>query len=424
MTKNNNQVAIILVTSLFFIWGFALNLNPILIPHLKKACQLTDLQSSYVDSASYLAYFLLAIPAGQFMRRFGYKGGILLGLLLVAGGAFLLYPASAVRSYAFILLSLFVLFSGSAFLETAANPYITVLGDNEGATQRINFAQSFNGLAAFFAPLVGGTFILSGKTLTPAQEHAMSPGQLNAYLNKEASAVQVPYIIVALVVLSVAFWFYKTHVPEIHDDDDDESKKGESLIQRIVHLLAKKQLRTGAFAEFFYVGAQAGVLSFFIRFSERVAGMEEKSAAYLLSLSLLGFMAGRFIGTALMRAINPVKLLASYCIVNIGLLILSVATHGSFSVYALMCVAFFMSIMFPTIFSLGIRGLRSETKLGSSLLIMGIVGGAVIPPIMGKVSDLTSIRYAYLVPVICFAYILYFAYMNLKVKKLDIVTAH
>jgi len=424
MTKNNNQVAIILVTSLFFIWGFALNLNPILIPHLKKACQLTDLQSSYVDSASYLAYFLLAIPAGQFMRRFGYKGGILLGLLLVAGGAFLLYPASAVRSYAFILLALFILFSGSAFLETAANPYITVLGDNEGATQRINFAQSFNGLAAFFAPLVGGTFILSGKTLTPAQEHAMSPDQLNAYLNKEASAVQVPYIIIALVVLSVAFWFYKTHVPEIHDDDDDENKKGESLIQRIVHLLAKKQLRTGAFAEFFYVGAQAGVLSFFIRFSERVAGMEEKSAAYLLSLSLLGFMAGRFIGTALMRAINPVKLLASYCIVNIGLLILSVATHGSFSVYALMCVAFFMSIMFPTIFSLGIRGLRSETKLGSSLLIMGIVGGAVIPPIMGKVSDLTSIRYAYLVPVICFAYILYFAYMNLKVKKLDIVTAH
>src|ERR1700753_282746 len=167
MTKNYNLRAFGLVTSLFFIWGFALNMNPILIPHLKKACQLTDLQSSYVDSASYLAYFLLAIPAGLFMRRFGYKGGILLGLLLVAGGAFLLYPASSVHSYVFILLSLFVLFSGSAFLETAANPYITVLGDPAGATQRINFSQSFNGLAAFLAPLVGGTFILSGKNLTP-----------------------------------------------------------------------------------------------------------------------------------------------------------------------------------------------------------------------------------------------------------------
>ncbi|HZY39442.1 MAG TPA: L-fucose:H+ symporter permease [Mucilaginibacter sp.] len=424
MTKNNNLRAIALVTSLFFIWGFALNMNPILIPHLKKACQLTDLQSSYVDSASYMAYFLLAIPAGQFMRRFGYKGGILLGLLLVAGGAFLLYPASAVRSYAFILLALFVLFSGSAFLETAANPYITVLGDPEGATQRINFSQSFNGLAAFLAPLVGGIFILSGKTLTPKQEHAMSAVQLNTYLNKEASAVQVPYLVIAVVVLSVAFLLYKTHVPEIHDDEE-VGEKGKSLIQRIFELLDKrKQLRTGAFAEFFYVGAQAGVLSFFIRFSERIAGMEEKTAAYLLSLSLLGFMAGRFIGTALMRAINPVKLLAAYCVINIGLLMLSVSTHGSFSVYSLMCVAFFMSIMFPTIFSLGIRGLGSETKLGSSLLIMGIVGGAIIPPIMGKVSDLTSIRYAYLVPVISFAYILYFAYMNLKVKKLDIVGAH
>jgi len=423
MTKNDNLRAIALVTSLFFIWGFALNMNPILIPHLKKACQLTDLQSSYVDSASYTAYFLLAIPAGLFMRRFGYKGGILLGLLLVAGGAFLLYPASSVHSYVFILMSLFVLFSGSAFLETAANPYITVLGDPAGATQRINFSQSFNGLAAFLAPLVGGTFILSGKTLTPAQEHAMSAAQLNAYLNKEASSVQVPYIIIGLVVLSVAFLLYKTHVPEIHDDEE-EGAAGKSLIERIIRLLTIKQLRTGAFAEFFYVGAQAGVLSFFIRFSERIAGMGEKPAAYLLSLSLLGFMAGRFIGTALMRVFNPVKLLAAYCIVNIGLLALSVSTHGSFSVYTLMCVAFFMSIMFPTIFSLGIRGLGSETKLGSSLLIMGIVGGAIIPPIMGKVSDLTSIRYAYLVPIICFAYILYFAYMNLKVKKLDIAAAH
>lgn len=424
MTKNDTLRAFALITSLFFIWGFALNMNPILIPHLKKACQLTDLQSSYVDSASYLAYFLLAIPAGQFIKRFGYKGGILLGLLLVASGSFLLFPAASVRSYAFILASLFVLFSGSAFLETAANPYVTVLGEPEGATQRINFSQSFNGLAAFLAPLVGGTFILSGKNLTPAQEHAMSAGQLNAYLNKEASSVKLPYLIIGLVVLAVAFLLYKTHVPEIEDDENDAAEEQKSLFSRIWQLLGRKQLRTGAFAEFFYVGAQAGVLSFFIRFSERTAGMEEKLAAYLLSFSLLGFMAGRFIGTALMRVVNAVKLLATYCIVNIGLLIVAVATHGSFSVYILMCVAFFMSIMFPTIFSLGIRGLGSKTKLGSSLLIMGIVGGAVIPPIMGKVSDLSNIRYAYLVPVVCFTYILYFAFANLRVKKLDLVAAH
>ena len=186
MPTDKKLFAVALITSLFFIWGFALNLNPILIPHLKKACQLSDFQSSLVDSASYIAYFLLPIPAAQFMKRRGYKGGILLGLLLFATGAFLFYPAAAVRSYPFFLGALFVIFCGAAFLETAANPYITVLGDPSGATQRINFAQSFNGLAAFLSPLVGGIFILSGKNLTAAQEAAMPPAQLNNYLNKEA----------------------------------------------------------------------------------------------------------------------------------------------------------------------------------------------------------------------------------------------
>src|ERR1700761_3141034 len=209
MTKNKNLLAVGLITSLFFIWGFALNLNPILIPHLKKACQLTDLQSSFVDSAAYLAYFVIAIPAAQFMKRYSYKGGILLGLILFASGAFLFYPASIAREYGFFLGSLFVLFSGSAFLETAANPYITVLGDPSGAAQRINFSQSFNGLAATLAPFLGGIFILSGKGYTPAQEAAMPPDQLNAYLKSEASAVQIPFIIIGVVVLIVAFMIYK-----------------------------------------------------------------------------------------------------------------------------------------------------------------------------------------------------------------------
>ena len=182
MSKNTKLVALALVTSLFFIWGFALNLNPILIAHLKKACQLTDFQSSLVDSASYFAYFLLPIPAARFMHRYGYKGGILLGLVLFATGTFLFFPAAAVRSYAFFLAALFVVFSGAAFLETAANPYIIVLGDPSSATRRINFSQSFNGLAAALGPLAGGLFILSGKNLTAAQEAAMTPGQLNAYL--------------------------------------------------------------------------------------------------------------------------------------------------------------------------------------------------------------------------------------------------
>src|SRR6201986_2576671 len=196
MSKDNKLLAVALVTSLFFLWGFALNLNSILIPHLKKACQLTDFQSSLVDSASYVAYFILPIPAARIMHRYGYTGGILLGLILFATGAFLFFPAAAVRSYPFFLGSLFIIFSGAAFLETASNPYITVLGDPATATRRINFSQSFNGLAATLGPLAGGVFILSGKNLTPQEEAAMSPAQLTAYLNKEASAVQIPYLVI------------------------------------------------------------------------------------------------------------------------------------------------------------------------------------------------------------------------------------
>ncbi|MDB5122194.1 MAG: L-fucose:H+ symporter permease [Mucilaginibacter sp.] len=422
---NKNLYAIALITSLFFLWGVALNLNPILIPHLKKACELTDLQSSLVDSASYLAYFILPIPAALFMKRYGYKGGILLGLVLFACGAFLFYPAAAVRSYVFFLSALFVLFSGAAFLETAANPYITVLGDPSTATRRINFSQSFNGLAATLAPLLGGLFILSGKNLTPAQKAAMPAEQLNIYLNKEASAVQLPYLIIGLVVLAVAILIFRKPLPEIVEEDTETAEdKKRSLAGKIGVLLRRKQLVMGVVAEFFYVGAQAGVLGFFIRFSERVAGMGEKPAAAFLTAAALGFMIGRFSGTFLMKFVNPVKLLATYSAINIVLLLLAVILHAKFSVFALIGVAFFMSIMFPTIFSLSIRGLGSKTKLGSSLVIMGIVGGAIIPPIMGKVSDMSNIQYAYLVPIVCFVYIFYFAWKNLKVKKVELVVAH
>ncbi len=299
------------------------------------------------------------------------------------------------------------------------------MGEPEGATRRINFSQSFNGLAASLAPLAGGLFILSGKNFTKAQYAKMSTGQLNAYLDKEASAVQIPYLIIGLVVLIVAILIFRTALPEITDENQesliDEKKP---LLKMIFTLLEKKDLRTGVIAQFFYVGAQAGVLSFFIRFSERVAGMGEKSAAAFLTAAAFGFMAGRFSGTFLMKFINPVKILATYCIINVFLLLLAVTLHAEFSVFALIGVAFFMSIMFPTIFSLSIRGLGSKTKLGSSLIIMGIVGGAVIPPIMGKVSDLSNIQYAYLVPIVCFLYIFYFAYRNLKVKKVEMVVSH
>jgi FHS family L-fucose permease-like MFS transporter len=411
-----NHFAVVLIISLFFLWGFALNLNPILIPHLKKACQLSDTQSAFIDSASYIAYFLLALPAGRFMKRFGYKGGIVFGLTLFALGAFLFYPAALTRSYVFFLAALFVIASGLTFLETAANPYITVLGDPEGATQRLNFAQSFNGLAATLAPLLGGMFILSGQKLSTAAESAMSPVQLSAYLDKEASAVQVPFLIIGAVVLLIALFLIRTPLPEIEDEKGHKETTGS--------LLKEKNLMLGVTAQFFYVGAQTCVSSFFIRFSSHVAGIEEKSAALFLSGALLGFMAGRFIGTFLMKYIAPSKLLAIYSLINIALIAAAVLLHGKASVYALMGVEFFMSIMFPTIFSLSIRGLGSRMKEGSSMVIMAIVGGAVFPVLMGRLSDLTDIQVAYSVPAICFAVIFYFAVTNLKVKKIILSVAH
>ena len=415
-TRSSTRLAVGLITSLFFLWGFALQLNPILIPHLKKACQLTDAQSAFIDSASYIAYFLLAIPAGQFMKRFGYKGGIIVGLLLFATGAFLFYPAAAARSYAFFLAALFVIACGLTFLETAANPYITVLGDPDGAAQRINFAQSFNGLASMLAPLLGGMFILSGKSLTAAQEAAMPSAQLQAYLDHEAQAVQVPYLLIGGVVLLVALLLLRTPLPELAETNEASEPSGS--------LLREKNLMLGVLAQFFYVGAQVCVSSFFIRFAERVAGIDEKTAALYLSGALLGFTAGRFIGTALMRVVPPARLLALYSLLNFFLVLLAVLLRGKFSVYALVGVEFFMSIMFPTIFSLSIRGLGARTKEGSSLVIMAIVGGAVFPVIAGRVSDASTIQVAYVVPALCFLVVFYFALQNLKVKNVKLVAGH
>jgi FHS family L-fucose permease-like MFS transporter len=421
MSKNNNLAAVALITSLFFLWGFALNLNPILIPHLRKACQLTDFQSSLVDSASYVAYFFMAIPAAQFMQRYSYKSGIVFGLVLFSLGAILFYPAAATRTYVFFLGALFITFSGMAFLETAANPLITLTGDPQSATQRINFAQSFNGLAAVLGPYIGGKFILSGKTLSDAQEKSMSPAALNEYLNKEASSVQIPYIVISLVVLLVAFLVWRTTFPNVNEGDGVGTDERRPLTARIGELLKNRRLMSGALAEFFYVGAQAGVSGFFIRFAEKVGYIAETTASQvLLPLAFLGFMIGRFTGTLLMRFFNPVKLLVAYAIINITLIILAVNLDGKTAVYVLMAVWFFMSIMFPTIFSLSIRNLGHKTKLGSSLVIMGIVGGAIIPPLMGRVSDASNIQMAYLVPGLSFAIILLFALNNLKARKVEV----
>lgn len=405
-TTKKYLLPFVLVTSLFFFWALAHNLNPILIPHLKKACRLSDFQSAWIDSAFFIAYFACAIPAGAVMKRFGYKTGIILGLLLFALGAFLFYPAAILLSFPSFLIALFIIASGLTFLETAANPYIMVLGPPENATQRLNFAQSFNGLGAFIAPLIGGYFILSGNQLNEDQLTTFSAEQLDAFYLNEAAAVKMPYLIIGLMVLTVALVFYSIHLPDVKEEKSEQRKGWSSLFRH-------KQLRNGVIAQFFYVGAQVGVSSFFIRFLNQSAQIEEKQAAYYLSVALLLFMIGRFLGTLLMKYIAPARLLAIYALCNIALLGFAIVFKGMPATYALMGVEFFMSIMFPTIFSLSITNLGDDTKMGSSLVIMSIVGGAIIPLFMGLLSDAAnSIQIAYLVPLCCFAVVFYFGWKS------------
>lgn len=399
-----------LITSLFFLWAFVHNLEPILIPHLKKACQLSDLQSALIDSAVYFGYFLLAIPAGMLIKKSGYKRTIILGLLLYAAGAFLFFPAATVRSYPFFLGALFIIASGCAFLETAANPYVTLLGDETSATTRLNFSQSFNGLGAFLAPLLGGRFILSGIEHSNQELNAMAPAQLQQYLQTEANAVRVPYLVIGGVVLLVAVLIARTKMPEVKSTITTQSS-GSSVWRH-------RHLRWGVLAQFFYVGAQVCVTSFFIRFSKQAAGMPEKAAADWLGIALFGFMVGRFTGTLFTRYIRPAKLLAIYSIICIVLLIAAMNLKSQAAVWALMAIPFFESIMFPTIFALAIKNLKGDRELGSSLLVMGIAGGALFPPLMGFISDRTgSIQVAYIVPLLCFLVTLYFGWRGHKLKE-------
>ncbi len=388
---------LILVTSLFFFWGFIHNLDPVLIPHLKKAFRLTDLETAFIDFSVFIAYFLMALPAGYFMRKFGYKSGIIFGLVLFAVGCFLFIPAADTRQYIFFLGALFIIACGLTFLETAANPYVTILGKPETAVQRLNFSQSFNGLAAFLAPVVGGKFILSGVNYTDQQLIEMGDAARNNYLIQEASSVKGPYLILGILIVIAVIFFIFTKLPDIKEEEN-ESKKS-----TIKEVLRHRHLTWAIIAQFFYVGAQVCILSFFIRFVMVSAGITEQQASWFAGAAGLAFMLGRFAGTFLMRFIAPNKLLMLYALISMALTLVAIFATGLITAYALIGVAFFMSIMFPTIFSMGIQDLGRDTTLGSSLIVMSIVGGAILPLGLGYISDLTrSIQYGYIIPLICF----------------------
>jgi FHS family L-fucose permease-like MFS transporter len=410
---NNWLFPFILVTSLFFFWGFVHNLDPILIPHLRKSFRLNDLQSSLIDSSVFIAYFAMALPAGYVMRKYGYKSGIVGGLLLFALGCFLFLPAADTHQYIYFLGALFIIASGLTFLETAANPYATIIGPPETATRRLNFAQSFNGLAAMVAPIIGGQFILSGTEMSDEAYAKLSPEALNNYLTTEAQSVKMPYLILGILVLLVAVLFMVSKLPDVKEGDDNAA--GNNPLKAFRH----RHLTWAVVAQFFYVGAQVCVGSFFIKMARTGAGMDEKTAAQYLGWGYgAAFMLGRFVGTFLMGRFASEKLLSAYALINIVLSAVAIFGSGIVVVYALIAIAFFMSIMFPTIFSLGIKDVGADTKMASSLIVMSIVGGALLPPVLGVISDATgSIQNGYIVPLLCFVVVFLFATKGHKVKS-------
>jgi FHS family L-fucose permease-like MFS transporter len=405
--ESTTFIVVALIVSLFFMWGVANNLNDILIKQFKKAFELSDFQAGLVQSAFYMGYFVLAIPASICMRRFGYKAALLVGLGLYAAGAFLFSPAAAGHSYGLFLIALFIIASGLAFLETSANPLVTVLGPADRAAWRLNLAQSFNPLGSITGVLIGQHFIFSGIEYQPNELAAMTATARHGYYLSESAAVQVPYLVIGSIVIVWALLFAVIRFPAIASHREDTQSSG----SHVRHLLHNSNFVLAVVAQFFYVGAQVGIWSFLIRYVQAaLPGTPEKSAANFLTVSLIVFMLGRFIGTALMRYLPPARLLAIFAVINITLVTVAVLAPGKVGTYALVVTSFFMSVMFPTIFALGLRGLDDDDrKLGSSFLVMAIIGGALLTAAMGAVSDVAGIHRAMALPILSFAVVLAFA---------------
>ena len=400
--ENNNRrylTAIILVTSLFFLWGFAYGLLDVLNKHFQEELNIDKQRSTLLQAAYFGAYFLLALPAGSLITKIGYRKGIIAGLLLYAIGALLFYPSAQNASFSFFLLALFVLASGLTFLETAANPYITVLGKPETSAFRLNLSQSFNGVGAFLGPIVGGKLFF---------------GKNEATTSTNLESVTFVYIAIAVVVLFVAVLFFRTPMPEVKEEElvkDSKANSGKKLFQQSHFVWA-------IVAQFFYVAAQVGIAALFINYcTEKGLGITNERASYLLAASMLLFTIGRFAGTAIMRIISPSKLLALYAVINIFLCGAVIWLEGMLSVYMLMAIFFFESIMFPTIFALGVKNLGAETKRGSSFIIMSIVGGALVPYAMGWLAEKYSTPFSYVIPMVCFVFVFLFGAFGYRAKS-------
>lgn len=413
-----NTIALSLIFCLFFLWAISSNLLPTMIRQLMKTCELNTFEASFTESAYWLAYFICPIPIAMFMKRYSYRSGIIVGLLLAATGGLLFLPAAMVKSYAVYLGIFFIIATGMCFLETAANPYVTALGDPETATRRLNLAQSFNGLGAFVAAMFLSKLVLSGTTYTRDTIPVDYPGGWEGYINTETDAMKLPYLILAIILILVAVVLALQKLPKVEEDEshtsestsDTQSPAKKKLID--FSTLRHPHLLWGVIAQFFYNGGQTAINSLFLVYCCTYVGIDEGTATTFFGLYMLAFLAGRWIGTLLMARFAPEKMLLVYAIANIILCAVVSCLGGMAGMYCMLAISFFMSIMYPTQFSLAITGLGSQTKSGSAFLVMAIVGNACVPQLTAYIMHQNEHIYqiAYTIPMICFAFCAFYGW--------------
>ena len=407
--KQKQLIPLALVFCLFFLWAISSNLLPTMIRQLMKTCELNTFEASFTETAYWLAYFICPIPIAMYMKRFSYKSGIVFGLLLSALGGLLFFPAAMIKEYWAYLCIFFIIATGMCFLETAANPYVTVLGDAKTAPQRLNLAPSFNGLGAFVAAMFLSKLVLSGNSYTRETLPADYEGGWEGFIQTETDAMKTPYLVLAAILIVIAVIFIVVKLPRIKEDDEGMETSGK---QKLIDfsVLRCKHLRWGVIAQFFYNGGQTAVNSLFLVYCCTYIGISESTATTFFGLYMLAFLLGRWIGTLLMVRFKPQNMLVAYAVANVLLCGVIMAFGGMVGMYAMLGVSFFMSIMYPTQFSLAIVGLGSQTKSASAFLVMAIVGNACLPQLTAYVMHINKDIYqvAYIIPLVCFAFCAYY----------------
>jgi len=408
-------VSFSLVTMLFLIWGIPNNMNDVLIKQFMKSFELTRFQAGLIQSAFYMGYFVLAVPSGLFIKRYSYKAGLCVGLLLFAAGCFLFWPAAIAGKYEYFLFALFVIASGLTFLETGANIFIVEMGSAASAERRLNFSQAFNPIGAVLGVLLGTLFILSGIEHDPSKIEAMkAAGEYHVYLKQETMRVVTPYLVLGGFAVIWSIFLAVSKFPVSRDEVKEDNHK-----TNVKDLLRYPHFYKGVISQFFYCGAQTCTWSFFITYVQDFTGQPEKVAGYFLTGTLVAFGVGRFSATYIMKFVDPSKLMGIYGVANILLVGVSILMPGIIGVWAIFFTSFFMSLMYPTNFALSIRELGQNAKLGGSIMVMAIVGGAVLPPLMGYIAEASnSMAIAMIIPLVGYAYITYYALSGSKLRSL------